>query len=316
MPADGVLVVDKPQGITSRTVTTRIKRLLQEKKTGHLGTLDPLATGVLPIVLGKATRLARFLERSQGSVLRSSSTATAKDESEGTEKEYLARIKLGVITTTQDADGEVVSTREVEVTEEEIREAAQTMVGEIEQVSPRFSAKKHKGKPLYQYARSNEKVTCPSRRVLISELTVERVAIPELDIRVICGPGTYIRALAQDLGEKLGCGAHLSGLRRTRSGDFTIEQAVRLEGLTQEKARESLIPLRSLLPGYPGISVSDEQARGLQNGQPLLAEEFPGLQIKPGIRYRLCHDNLIAVAESVEQGENLTLRPVRVVPLA
>ncbi len=295
MPADGVLVIDKPQGITSRAATTRIKRLLQEKKTGHIGTLDPLATGVLPIILGKATRLARFLEKS--------------------EKEYLARVKLGVTTVTQDADGEVVATRDVEVTEGEIRSAAQTMVGEIEQVTPLFSAVKYQGKPLYQYARSHKKVTCPSRKVMISELMVERVEIPEIELRVICGPGTYIRALAHDLGEKLGCGAHLSGLRRMRSGDFKIEHAARLEGLTQEKARAALIPLRSLLSGYPEIPVSEGQARRLQDGQRLSAEEFPDMQIKPDIRYRLCHDKLIAVAESVKQGERLTLRPIRVVPL-
>ncbi len=295
MPADGVLVIDKPKGVTSRSVTTKIKKLLEEKKTGHIGTLDPLATGVLPVALGKATRLVRFLEKG--------------------DKEYIANVMLGVTTGTLDAEGEVIERREVSVSEDEIRRAVEAMTGGIEQVVPQYSAAKHKGKPLYEYARKGHKVSPRTKKVVIHEIQVERVEAPEVRIRVRCSPGTYIRTLAADLGERLGCGAHLAELRRTRSGDFTLGQAVPLDELSEQKALSHILPLQSLLPEYPEVTLSGDQSARIRDGKTIPAQEFPDVKMQPGERYRLTHEKVFAVAECMTKEDKISLKPLRVIQL-
>jgi tRNA pseudouridine55 synthase len=209
---DGILVVDKPAGMTSHDVVDFIRRHFKIEKAGHAGTLDPAATGVLVILIGKATKL--------------SSGLTSGD------KEYEATLTLGKRTDSGDAEGKVLSESDTAgITEEEIRQAFKSFEGEIEQVPPMVSALRHKGKRLYQLARKGKEVPREPRRVHIKELRIKRVEVPEVDFSVTCSKGTYIRKLCDDIGDKLGCGGHLSYLRRTRAGEFTLEKSVLLDKL-------------------------------------------------------------------------------------
>jgi tRNA pseudouridine55 synthase len=231
---DGVLVVDKPAGPTSHDMVARARRAFGLRRVGHTGTLDPFATGVLPLCLGRATRLARFL-------------------SEG-EKVYRATVRLGFATSTDDVTGEALSEpREVRLREEEVRQAVQKLVGAHDQVPPAFSARRVKGRRLYELARRGEAVPRTARPVIIFGIDLLGVGGDALELEVRCSPGTYVRALARDLGEALGLGGHLSALRRTRSGSFTLDQAV--SGDTLDRARERLVPLCELLPQLPAVRV-------------------------------------------------------------
>jgi tRNA pseudouridine55 synthase len=213
-PVSGVIVVDKPPGITSRRAVDRVKRAFGVRKAGHAGTLDPDATGVLIVCLGRATKLFRYL-------------------TEG-EKEYIGTITLGVETDTQDASGRVIKESEVNVTEEQVKEVAFGFVGEITQIPPMYSAIRVNGRRLYKLARRGQEVERPPRKVTIYELEISRIELPEIDFRVVCSKGTYIRTLASDIGKRLSCGAHLSRLRRIRSGPFTLEMALPLEKIESD----------------------------------------------------------------------------------
>jgi len=290
MAADGILVVDKPRGKTSRAMTTAVSRLFQEKRAGHLGTLDPLATGVLPVMLGKATRLARFLE--------------------GQAKEYRATIRLGQETDTWDAAGKVIAEFSLgDLSAAQVRRAAVAFQGQIEQVPPMFSALKVEGQPLYRLARKGMEFPRKPRQVRIEELEVEAVNLPELILRVVCSPGTYLRSLAHDLGQKLGVGGHLLALRRFRSGGFTLAQATPGDPLELEKAQLALIPLRECLPDFPLVTISPEDERRLCRGQPIF---FTGLGIEAGRYVRLVREDLVAVARAEANGDKLLLQPRRV----
>lgn len=292
MAASGIIIVNKPAGKTSRWVTTRVGRLLKEKKAGHLGTLDPIATGVLPVVLGRATRLIRFLESD--------------------EKIYQGTIRLGQATDTQDAVGEVVE----EGDWRGIDPAAVTAVvslfqGEILQVPPMHSAVKKDGKPLYKLARQGIEVRRDPRRVKVYSLIVESIALPDVRLRARCAPGTYMRTLANDIGKKLGCGAHLKSLVRLASGPFSIGRAVDLEGLDQEAATNSLIPMAECLPHFPAVQISESQARMVRDGVSLSGDAVG--QAVPGRRYRLLRDErLVAVAAGIDRKGSVVLRPLRV----
>lgn len=219
---NGVMLVDKPSGITSHDVVLFLRRKFAIKKVGHAGTLDPMATGVLVMLLGAATK-------------RSNDLITDDKEYEGT-------LRLGITTDTCDKEGRVVLTKEVnKIPEDSIREAFLSFSGDIDQTPPIFSAIKHKGKKLYDLARKGIKVEIKSRRVTIHEIEIKDIDLPDITFRVRCSKGTYIRKLAHDLGEKLGCGAHLIALRRTRSGRFSIDDAVGLEDLKKfdDKGLES-----------------------------------------------------------------------------
>ncbi len=207
----GILVVDKEKGMTSHDVVHCVRRRFNIRKAGHAGTLDPNASGVLVLLLGKATRLSsRFLNQ---------------------DKEYTAVMKLGEKTDSGDCDGNMVRKREVRVSGNAVEDAVSRFVGEIEQVPPMFSAKRVNGRRLYKLARKGVKIDRQPKKVLIKEITVEDISLPFVTITVVCGKGTYIRQLAEDIGEALGCGAHLTELRRVRSGDFGIKEAVSLSGL-------------------------------------------------------------------------------------
>lgn len=228
-PIDGVLNLDKPPKITSQTAVTRVKRALGARKAGHAGTLDPDATGVLLVCIGKATRLFEALQSH--------------------DKEYVATLTLGVETDTYDAAGEVTGRSDVpDLSAVEIDRAMEPFRGDIEQVPPMYSALKRDGQPLYKLARRGEVVERPPRTVRISELEVLSVALPDVRIRVVCSRGTYIRSLAHDIGKALGCGAHLSQLVRTRSGPFRVEDAMPLSDVLScpDNALGRIIPLEAL----------------------------------------------------------------------
>lgn len=250
----GFLVVDKPVGLSSFDVIRRVRRILGVRRIGHCGTLDPLASGVLPLAIGQATRLVQFVMDG--------------------EKSYRATLCLGVSTTTQDADGEVVARASLDgLDAERVGAALGRFVGDIEQLPPMYSALKRDGVPLYKLARKGVEVERAVRRITIHAIRVLEIALPEVIIEVDCSKGTYIRTLAHDLGEMLGCGAHITALRRLRTGAFPIDNAVTLDAL-QECGAAALLPCDSALHGYPALEINERAARRLANGIPPLLEEI------------------------------------------
>jgi tRNA pseudouridine55 synthase len=249
---DGVLLLDKPAGPSSNKVLQRAKALLAARKAGHAGTLDPLATGLLVVLLGEATKFAGLL----------------LDQ----DKEYLAALRLGETTSTGDAEGELLRTRPVEVDEAAVGQALGRFRGETQQLPPMHSALKRGGVPLYKLARQGVAVERSPRRVRIDEIEASRIALPEVALRVRCSKGTYIRTLAEDIGEALGCGAHLRALRRTASGPFRVEDAVTLEALDALPAAERrarLLPLGVLVADLPRAALDAGAEARLRRGQAL-----------------------------------------------
>ncbi len=281
---EGVLVVDKPAGKTSFDVVALVRRLLRTRRAGHTGTLDPFATGVLPICLGLATRIVPFL-------------------TEG-DKAYEATLKLGEATDTQDGTGEVIARREVPALGlQEVEAALARFRGPLLQAPPMYSAVRVNGRRLYELAREGQVVEREARPVTVYELTVRHLEPPALSLFVRCSKGTYVRTLAHDLGEMLGCGAHLTALRRTVSAGFAIGQSVSLEELGQqgpEAARARLLSEAQALSFLPALAVEADQARKVRSGQRLVAAELPGLAALPeGARVRLMgpESELLAVVE-------------------
>jgi tRNA pseudouridine55 synthase len=254
---DGILNINKPWGKTSFSIVSLVKRLSGEKRVGHAGTLDPAATGVLPICLGQGTRVVEFLV----------------DEP----KAYKAEIELGVATDTHDATGTVVSRGDPsKVTKEKLLAALESFRGLIEQTPPMYSAVKHGGKPLYQLARSGIKVPRKSRKRWVYRLELTDWQPPVVTIEVECGKGTYIRSLADDLGQLLGCGASLKSLTRLKCGIFTIEEAITIpqleEGFRHGYWEQFLYPIDSVLSGWGAVVVDDAAAEAIKNGRPLALE--------------------------------------------
>ncbi|HZA20377.1 MAG TPA: tRNA pseudouridine(55) synthase TruB [Actinomycetota bacterium] len=246
---DGVLVIDKPPGITSHDVVDEVRRRLATKKVGHGGTLDPEATGILMVGVGRATR---FLEYSQRAP-----------------KRYTAVGVFGITTSTQDASGEIIEVRPAEITRADVERVAGGFVGEIDQVPPMVSAVKIGGERLYKKARRGEEVERAARRVTIHELTVTDFDPdgPRATFDVLCSSGTYVRTLVNDLGEALGCGAHLESLRRVAAGGFSIDEAIALEEVTPG----SLRPLADAVRDLPAIHVTEEDAERVGHGRDLPA---------------------------------------------
>ena len=225
---DGVLLIDKPSAHTSHDVVARLRGILRMKRIGHAGTLDPMATGLLVILVGKATRISQYLM--------------------SVDKEYTGTIKLGASTNTQDAEGEVLETRPVPaLSEVDVRAALNGFLGDQYQMPPMFSAIKIGGKALYKSARAGEEVEREPRFIRIAQYDLTRWASPEIDFRVLCTKGTYVRTLAHDLGQRLGCGAHLSALRRIASGNLNVSRAVTLEQLQKMSLPEVE---KVLIPAY------------------------------------------------------------------
>lgn len=257
---DGVLLLDKPQGLSSNAALQTARRLLNAAKAGHTGTLDPMASGLLPLTFGEATKFSQMLLDA--------------------DKTYEAGVRLGVSTDTGDAEGQVVATHAVDVTEAGLRTVLDGFIGEIEQVPPMYSALKRDGKPLYEYARAGIEVERKARRVTISSLKLVSFDGGSFVIRVDCSKGTYIRSLAMDIGAALGCGAHLCALRRTRIGAFGIADAVALAQLeqTDADARDALLaPADALVSAFPRIDLDAQQTSFMLQGRPLsLAERGAG----------------------------------------
>jgi tRNA pseudouridine55 synthase len=254
---DGLLVVDKPGGITSRAAVDRaLSWFPRGTRMGHTGTLDPLATGVLVLCLGSATRLTEYVQRMA--------------------KTYTTRILLGARSDSDDADGTVTAVEgAVAPTEEAVREAVQSFVGTISQVPPAYSAAKVTGQRAYDRARAGKEVRLAARPVQVHGIDVLAYAYPHLDLEVRCGKGTYIRSLARDLGEALGCGGLVEVLRRTRVGPFLAEEGVSLDAEAKE-ARAKLLPVGSALAELPRVEVGAEDARRLRSGQRIRASGGDG----------------------------------------
>jgi tRNA pseudouridine55 synthase len=244
----GLLAVDKPVGMTSREAVDRVKGWFPRKtRVGHTGTLDPLASGILVVCVGAAVRFAEFIQRM--------------------EKTYFAGIRLGVRSNTDDAEGKVIQVANPAVPDDSrVEECLRHFVGEIQQTPPAFSAAKVAGRRAYQLARHGQEVSLAPRRVQIKAITLLRFAFPRLDIEVRCGKGTYIRSLARDLGETLGCGAILEELRRTRVGVFDDGSAVKLSEPV-DQARLHLLPVHMAVAGLPSIQVLDTDLQRLRQGQ-------------------------------------------------
>jgi tRNA pseudouridine55 synthase len=246
----GILLLDKPIGYSSNQALQKVKWLFQAAKAGHTGTLDPLATGLLPICLGEGTKFAQHVTDAN--------------------KTYIAHIKLGVKTTTGDAEGEVISTKPVNVTRAQLNNVSQQFLGEISQVPPMYSALKHDGKPLYEYARAGIEIKRPSRQVTIHNIVVNSFQQDELILEVTCSKGTYIRTLAEDIGNSLGSYAHLIGLRRTKTAGFTIEQSITieaLEALTIEQRDNLLLTVDMAVQSLPAVTICNDAAFYFRQGQ-------------------------------------------------
>ncbi len=274
---NGILVVDKPARWTSHDVVAWVRKVLQVKRTGHAGTLDPLATGVLLVCVGQATRVAEYLMAGP--------------------KSYVGRIQLGIVTDTYDIDGTIVARHPVpDLSHQDLRGALARFVGTIQQTPPAFSAVKQDGIPLYRLARRGQAVTPPPRAVTIRRIELLRWEPPFVEVAVDCDPGTYIRSLAHDLGQVLGCGATLAGLVRTRSGAFTLADAVSLEALAAAaaagEAGRYLRPLREALTGLCAVPVTADETVVLRQGQPIAAQGDAGEETA-GRGYALLADGTV-----------------------
>jgi len=283
---DALLLLDKPHGLSSNAALQQAKRLYRAQKAGHGGTLDPLASGLLPVLFGEATKFAGYALES--------------------DKEYVADVRMGITTATGDAEGEPLERRAVTVQPQQLAAALAAFRGEIEQVPPMHSALKHGGRPLYERARRGERVERRARRVRIRELELLAREGDVLRLRILCSKGTYVRSLAADLGERLGCGAHLCGLRRTAAGSFRVEGAATLEaiGALPEPERDRLLmPLEALLEGLPRIELAPGDTGRFVHGGAI-----HGAGGEPGrCRVYGADRGLLGLGERTAQG----LRPLR-----
>ncbi len=246
---EGVLNIDKPGGMTSHDVVNRVRRVAGVRRIGHAGTLDPLATGVLVIGVGRATRLLEYVV--------------------GQSKCYWVNVRLGQTTTTYDAEGDVVQVRPVDVTRAQLSAELDTFLGAIDQIPPMFSALKQAGRPLYALARAGIEVERAPRRVFIESLELGEWRDDEAALTLVCSSGTYVRTLVQAWGEALGCGAHVIGLRRLWVGEFSAESALPLDQLTPDTLRQQLLPLDAAVQHLPRLDLDAAAAQALRQGRPV-----------------------------------------------
>ena len=257
---NGILVVDKPAGISSNDVVQQAKRLFGAQKVGHTGSLDPLATGVLPLCFGEATKFSQYLLDA--------------------DKKYWAQVRLGITTETADADGEVIAQADTSgITESQVTAALETFVGESEQRPSMYSALKHQGQPLYKLARQGIEVERAPRRISIYSAELLQFSEASIELRVHCSKGTYIRSLAEDLGAALGCGGHVSALRRLAAGPYEEAQATTLDELREVgDVREMdalLLPVSSAVGSWPAVRLHEDTAHYVRQGQPVQVAHAP-----------------------------------------
>ena len=279
---DGVLLLDKPGGMTSNLALQKVRRLMNAAKAGHTGTLDPMATGLLPLTFGEATKFSADLLDA--------------------DKAYRATLKLGVTTTTGDAEGEVTASAAVAVSDAAIDEVLSHFTGSIAQVPPMHSALKREGRPLYELARAGVEVPRAPRRVVIASLQRVARATDEVTLNVECSKGTYVRVLAEDIGRELGCGAHLIALRRTRVGALRLDDAVTLEQLEQIQLPERrliLLPVDELLGSLPRVDLDEDLAARFRQGQRLAIDAEPR---SARVRVYAAREELLGTANVNEWG--------------
>lgn len=290
---NGVLLLNKPQTLSSNIALQKVKRLYNAKKAGHTGTLDPLATGLLPICFGEAAKFSAFLLNA--------------------DKEYIATIKLGETTTTYDSCGDIVNSVNVNVTANEIKSVVMTFLGEITQIPPIYSALKVNGKRLYEYARNSEEVVIKSRQITIKEIELIEFGVDNtFKIRVLCSKGTYIRTLAHDIGLKLSCGGHLTALMRTKTSSFILDESINLDSLAQMSYSERqslLLPVDVLVSGLDKLKLYEDEFFYIKNGR-----SFNNTYaITDGKLLRLYYkDSFLGVAEVL----NNLIKPIRLMNLA
>ena len=291
----GVFLLDKPQGMSSNDVMQKVKRIFQANKAGHTGALDPLATGMLPICLGEATRFSQFLLDA--------------------DKRYLVTAKLGERTDTSDAEGQIVETREVKVKTPEILTALEAFRGDILQVPTMFSALKHNGKPLYEYARAGITVEREARPITIFELNFIEYHAPYLTLEVHCSKGTYIRTLVNDLGEALGCGAHVTMLRRTAVADYPTEKMMSWDDLQALAEQQDLavldallLPMDTAVAKLSALILDESQTQGIGFGQRI---KFDNPSKRQGQVRLFSHENRFLGVAVID--ENNVIRPQRLV---
>ena len=291
----GVFLLDKPQGMSSNDIMQKVKRIFQANKAGHTGALDPLATGMLPICLGEATKFSQFLLDA--------------------DKRYLVTAKLGERTDTSDAEGQIVETHEVKVKTTEILTALEQFRGDILQVPTMFSALKHNGKPLYEYARQGITVEREARPITIFELNFIEYNAPYLTLEVHCSKGTYIRTLVDDLGEVLGCGAHVTMLRRTAVADYPTEKMLdwnTLQALAEPQDLSLLdallLPIDTAVAKLPALTLNESQTQGIGFGQRI---KFDNLNRLQGQVRLFSHENRFLGVAVID--ENNVIRPQRLV---
>ena len=299
---DGVLNVNKPTGWTSHDVVLKIRHIIRESKVGHTGTLDPLATGVLLVCIGKATKIAQYLTRE--------------------EKEYVASLTLGITTDTLDADGTVLKERTVDVTGSDFEDVLSSFQGEIEQTPPMYSAVKHAGRRLYELARSGERVDRAPRKVHIFGIDLLDHSNHEVTLRIRCSKGTYIRSLASDIGEKLGCGAHIRALQRTVVGRFRIEDSLTMEDIGRLSGRgdlcEHVLSINEALASLPEVRVGEEEGRRIGNGVSVAwnddSQEHPWNPEQKTIRIVGSDNTLLGLGTITysKSQETYDLKPIRV----
>ena len=291
----GVFLLDKPQGMSSNDIMQKVKRIFQANKAGHTGALDPLATGMLPICLGEATKFSQFLLDA--------------------DKRYLVTAKLGERTDTSDAEGQIVETRDVKVKTPEILTALEQFRGDILQVPTMFSALKHNGKPLYEYARQGITVEREARPITIFELNFIQYNAPYLTLEVHCSKGTYIRTLVDDLGEALGCGAHVTMLRRTAVADYPTEKMLDWHALQSLAEQQDLalldallLPMDTAVAKLPALTLNENQTQGIGFGQRIKFDNPNRLQ---GQVRLFSHEHRFLGVAVID--ENNVIRPQRLV---
>lgn len=283
---NGIVLLDKPIGLTSNGALQKVKRLFQARKAGHTGSLDPLATGLLPLCFGSSTKVSAFLLEA--------------------DKHYRVLVKLGEKTTTGDAEGEVIARRNAAgINEAAVRAVLPRFMGDIRQIPPMHSAIKHQGQPLYKLAHQGIEIERPPREVRIHELRLLSVQGDLVDLEVSCSKGTYIRTLAEDIGEALGTGAHVAALRRTGAGPFLAQQMITLEQMqtAAERGMDALdallLPMDAALAQWPDVCLSDDMAYYLRQGQPVFVPRAP---TSGWVKLRTADRRFLGVGQVMEDG--------------
>lgn len=297
---DGIFNIYKEKGFTSHDVVAIVRRTIHMKKVGHTGTLDPDAEGVLPVCVGKATKLSDVIMDGR--------------------KSYRAMLRLGVTTTTEDASGEVLETKEVDFNEDRIREVVASFIGKLEQVPPMYSAVKVNGKKLYELAREGKEIERKSRTIEVYDIRIRQFLPPDkVEIDVDCSKGTYIRTLCADIGKALGCGGHMAELLRTKTGTFSLENAIKLDEMKalaeQGKAEEALLTMEDALKDFPVVKVAEKSTKLLYNGGKIQEKYFTQkpapLKVGEIVAVYDFKDNLVGLYEIKQENESFLIKPFK-----